>query len=105
MNPSDARNPAGKPDRRPHRALRTSGWLVAAALLLVPAVAMRFTPEVNWGPGDFVVFGILLLVTGLALELALRLVHRPAFRILAAVAVLSLFLWVWAELAVGVWFH
>ena len=33
-------------------------------LLLVPLVAMQFTDEVNWGPLDFVVAGVLLLSTG-----------------------------------------
>ena len=35
---------------------------MAALLLLTPAVAMRFTGEVNWGPSDFVVAAVLIAV-------------------------------------------
>ncbi|WP_448502794.1 hypothetical protein [Sphingomonas sp.] len=33
--------------------LRIVGWAIAAALLLAPLVAMRFTDQVVWGAGDF----------------------------------------------------
>ena len=48
--------------------------LAAAGLLMVPLVAMRFTSEVNWSVFDFIVAGVLLFGTGLAIELALRIV-------------------------------
>ncbi|MFS2018775.1 hypothetical protein ACEN88_19625 [Massilia sp. CT11-108] len=52
--------------------------LATLAILLVPAVAMRFTHEVNWGPGDFLVGGALLAGTGLAYVLTKRRVAgRP----------------------------
>lgn len=76
--------------------------LTVAFLLLIPFTAMQFTDEVNWGPFDFVVAGVLLLGTGLLCELVLRLVRSTRARIvLCGVLLLGLFL-VWAELAVGV---
>jgi hypothetical protein len=94
-------DPGHKPGPRgaPWRAI---AWLSALALLLAPLVAMQFTEEVSWRPGDFLVFGALLLLAGGAMELALRLIRRPRYRLLAVLAVLLAFLWVWAELAVGV---
>ena len=74
--------------------------LVAAALLLVPFTAMQFTSEVDWTLSDFIIMGILLFVTGLMIELALRKADR--YRVGAAVIIVALFLWFWAELAVGV---
>jgi hypothetical protein len=72
------------------------------AILLVPAVAMRFTDEVNWGPGDFLVAGALLAGTGLAYVLAKRrIARRPGRLLLGALLALGLLL-VWAELAVGI---
>ena len=32
---------------------RVALWGTVAALLTLPAVAMQFTHEVQWGPGDF----------------------------------------------------
>jgi uncharacterized membrane protein YgdD (TMEM256/DUF423 family) len=78
--------------------------LATVAILLVPAVAMRFTDEVNWGPGDFLAGGALLAGTGLAYVLTKRrIVTRPGRLLLGALLALGLLL-VWAELAVGI-FH
>ncbi len=76
--------------------------LSAAGLLLIPFIAMQFTAEVNWSLFDFLVMGTLLLVTGLGIELVLRKVKTVKNRVFLLLAVLALFLLVWAELAVGV---
>ncbi|MCS0615050.1 hypothetical protein NX783_20120 [Massilia kyonggiensis] len=76
--------------------------LATLAILLVPAVAMRFTNEVNWGPGDFLAAGALLAGTGLAYVLAKpRIAGRPGRLLLGGLLALGLLL-VWAELAVGI---
>ena len=82
--------------------LRRVLWLLAFAVLLVPAVAMQFTAEVNWGPEDFLVAALLIGLAGLGIELALRWWRAPRARLLAVAGVLFLFLLVWAELAVGI---
>lgn len=77
-------------------------WGVIATLILLPAIAMPFTAEVNWGPEDFVAAAILLGGTGLALEVAARVLVDPRKRVLAALAIIGTLLVVWAELAVGI---
>ena len=67
-------------------------------LLLIPFIAMRFTDEVNWTPLDFVVMGAMLLVTGLAIEVALRIVRQTWMRAAAVVVILLGFLTVWGGL-------
>jgi hypothetical protein len=74
----------------------------AMLLLFVPLLAMQFTNEVNWSWFDFIVAGVLLLGTGLACELVMRKVHKIEFRIALCAAILSAFLIIWAELAVGI---
>ena len=76
--------------------------LATLAILLVPAVAMRFTHEVNWGPGDFLVGGALLSGTGLAWVLARRRIAGTAGRVLLGGLLALGLLLVWAELAVGI---
>ena len=71
-------------------------------LLMVPLLAMQFTNEVNWTLSDFVVAGILLSVTGLAIELVLRNVKTTKNRLIFCGIVLLVFLVIWAELAVGI---
>lgn len=71
-------------------------------LLLIPLVAMQFTSEVNWTLGDFVVAGVLLLGTGLAIELVIRMVKNKENRILVIIGILIALLLVWIELAVGI---
>jgi hypothetical protein len=74
--------------------------LGTAGILLIPFVAMQFTEEVQWTLSDFIVMGSIIFVTGLLLDLALRKAGK--YRLLAAGAVLIGFLWLWAELAVGI---
>lgn len=71
-------------------------------LLLIPFVAMQFTNEVNWNIADFIIMGVLLLVTGLLCELVLRRVKSLTNRIIICGIVLFTLFLVWAELAVGI---
>ena len=87
-----------------HNIVRTVGWGTLVALLLVPAIAMLLTGEVNWGPGDFIVMGGLLLLLGLAVEFAFVKARGVIGRATLAGIALAAFLLVWAELAVGI-FH
>lgn len=87
---------------RPKRNLwRIIGWCGAAALVMLPAVAMQFTSEVNWTPGDFGFAAMLLGAFGLGVELAVRKSPDRFYRAGAAFALLSAFLVVWANGAVG----
>jgi len=76
--------------------------LVTASILLVPLVAMQFTEEVNWGLFDFAVMGALLFGTGLAYELVARKVANFAYRAAVGIAVVTAFLIVWINAAVGI---
>jgi hypothetical protein len=80
---------------------RLLGWGTAAALLLLPMVAMQFTDEVNWGPFDFVFVGLLFGSVGLAFELTVRASGNWAFRGGVAVTLAAAFLTVWINGAVG----
>jgi len=85
--------------RMPWRAI---GWGGAAALLALPFVAMQFTSEVVWTASDFVAFGVMLLMVGVPLELAVRMSPNWSYRAGAGLALLGAFLTVWANLAVGI---
>lgn len=74
--------------------------LAPLPLLLVPFVGMQFTNEVAWSLSDFIIGGLLLFAVGLGINFILRKV-APKFRIAFIIALLVLFLLVWAELAVG----
>ena len=74
----------------------------AAILLLIPFIVMQFTKEVNWALPDFAIAGTLLFGTGLLVELALRKAKNPNYRTVAIIAIVIIFLLIWAELAVGI---
>jgi hypothetical protein len=71
-----------------------------AVVLLIPLVTMQFAEGVNWTGSDFVVAGVVLFVTGLLLDVAWR--KGGKYRIPGVLVIGFLFLWLWAELAVGV---
>lgn len=76
--------------------------LFATLLLLLPLIAMQFTSEVNWTASDFVIGGILLYGFSFLLEFVLRRTAQSKNRVILVLAVLFLFVLIWAELAVGI---
>jgi len=86
---------------RTSNKLRVAAWSAAAGLLMLPAIAMQFTREVQWGPADFLVAALLIGGTGLVFELAVRARTGTAYRAGAAVALGTIFLTIWINLAVG----
>lgn len=81
---------------------RIAAWGCAALLLALPAVAMRFTDEVNWTAADFVFAGVLIGGVGLAAEFLLGRSASLSYRFGAALALLAAFLTVWVNAAVGI---
>ena len=81
---------------------RLAMWGGAAVLLLAPAVAMRFTREVDWGLADFAILAAMLIAACGAYELVVRATSRTAYRAAAGLAIAVAFLLLWAQLAVGV---
>lgn len=86
----------------PRRMWRIPLWGGLALVLLLPALAMQVTSEVNWTPLDFVVMGALLATLGFGIELTMRMVRGSWARICIGAAIVFVFLMIWAELAVGV---
>ena len=75
--------------------------LATALVLLVPLVAMKFTDEVRWNLVDFIAMGALLFTTASLAVVVSRKVPRER-RILIVVGFAIVFLYIWAELAVGI---
>lgn len=80
---------------------RVAGWSIPVILLIIPAVAMRFTSEVDWDAPDFIVMGALFGTIGLGIEYLMRQSSNSAYRIGAVVALVTAFLTIWINLAVG----
>lgn len=78
-------------------------WGIAAGLLLLPAIAMQLFPAsgVDWTGSDFVVMGLMLATACGLYELGAWLSGNPAYRAGFGLAVLTGFLTVWVNLAVG----
>ncbi|MCF8262241.1 MAG: hypothetical protein K9J12_15820 [Melioribacteraceae bacterium] len=86
-------------------SIRLKIWYVAfvtAAILMAPLIAMQFTNEVNWSVFDFIVMGILLFGTGITYVLISQISDRTAYRFAVGIAVVSGFLLIWINLAVGI---
>jgi hypothetical protein len=82
--------------RRPSSPWRLAGWGFIAVLLSVPAI-FRWP----WTLSDFVIMGVLLASVGLGIEFLVRLSGSLFVRLGAIMAVLTAFLTIWVNLAVG----
>lgn len=71
-------------------------------VLLIPVVAMQFTSEVRWGPGDFFVAGILLFGAGILTDLVLRKIKSKSMKTFVLAFIVIAMILVWVELAVGI---
>ncbi len=76
--------------------------IIVGILLLIPLIGMQFSDEIVWTTSDFLVMGILLLVTGLAIDLVLRKFPSTKSRVIFCGIILLFFFLIWAELAVGI---
>lgn len=74
---------------------------IVAILMLIPAIAMQYTKEVNWTILDFMVMGTLLLITSLVIEYSLKKIKNSNYKIVIIFGIVLVFLAIWAELAVG----
>ena len=82
---------------------RIAMWFVAALLLSLPAIAMKFFPDagVDWDARDFIIMGVMFALACGTIEVAARLSTDIAYRIGAIIATGTAFLTVWVNLAVG----
>ena len=71
-------------------------------VLLLPLISMQFSTEVNWTLFDFFAAFILLLVTGISIELVRLNCTNNRLRAIVIIAICLLIVTIWAELAVGI---
>lgn len=71
-------------------------------LLLIPLIAMQFSDAVNWTLSDFVVAGVLFCGAGIMCDFVLRKLKKSDYRSVIILALILIFLLIWAELAVGI---
>jgi hypothetical protein len=76
---------------------RLIGWSIPVVLLMVPMLA-----NWPWTASDFIVAGTMFAIVGGAFELAVRASGDRSYRGAAAVALVTAFLLVWVNLAVGI---
>jgi hypothetical protein len=81
---------------------RIVAWGTAAALILLPLLAMQVTDEVAWDLADFAFAGTLVVGVGVTYELAARMTRNSAYRAAVAVALAAAFVLVWVNAAVGI---
>lgn len=78
------------------------GIIAAATLLIlaIPLVAMQFTSAVAWTASDFIIMGAMIFAAGILMDVAFRKAGKYRKVLVSGIAVI--FLWLWAELAVGI---
>ena len=75
---------------------------IVGFLLLIPIIAMQLTDAVNWSFFDFIIMGIMLSITGLALGIIIKKIKYYKYRNIFIAIIIMVFLLIWAELGVGI---
>jgi len=74
---------------------RPLAWLLVAAALIAPAVAMRLTPEVRWTALDFAAAAVLLVGGGLVCEVFAWRVRNGVARLIFSLAIVAIVGLIW----------
>ena len=74
---------------------------IVGLLLLIPLIAMQLTDEVNWSFFDFIIMGVMLSITGLAIGIIIKKIKYSKYRNIFITMIIMIFLLIWAELGVG----
>lgn len=72
--------------------------IVIGLILLIPVFGNFYIEGWNWSFGDFIVMGMLLFVTGLAIDFAVRKFTITAHRVFAIFSIVVMFLLIWASM-------
>jgi len=90
-----------EPKNNGPRRIRLFAWGGAAALILLPVLAMKVVDASAWQIGDLPFALIMVAAVGIAFELALRIRASWTRRAGTSAALATAFLLVWGNLAVG----
>ena len=74
---------------------------IVGLLLLIPMIAMQLTDEVNWSFFDFIIMGVMLSITCLAIGIIIKTIKNYKYRNIFIAIIIMIFLLIWAELGVG----
>ena len=77
-------------------------YATALTFLAIPLIGMQFTNEINWSGFDFLIAGVLLIITAFGINTILNNVKLDSKRFLYIAIVLIVLILIWAELAVGI---
>ena len=88
----------------PKRPRRLTPYLIGLSLLVLPLVGNILSDEVNWSPLDFVVAAATIMLAVGLFDLIGRSVAPLSKRLPYYALVGALMLYLWAELAVGIFF-
>jgi hypothetical protein len=73
-------------------------------LLLIPLIGVMITDEINWSVFDFLMMGFLLTLLSAGINFVINCTTNFKKRILYIGILLLMFLLIWAELSVGIFY-
>ena len=74
-------------------------WGLPLAILALPAVAMRFTGEVDWSASDFAIMAMMLATTAAVIDFVTSRPWPRARKLAGTLLAIGTFVAIWAVLA------
>ncbi len=75
---------------------------ISTLILLIVYVASHYSSEVNWSLLDYVIMGVLLYGGSYLAHVLQRKITSPKMRVFALLGLFILIVFIWIELAVGI---
>lgn len=72
---------------------------IPALILMILFIIMQFSSEMKWDESDFIMVGVLLVIAGSVYEFLIK--KSGKYQVIAGYVIALLALWLYAELAVG----
>ena len=81
---------------------KNTSFLSPLLFLLIPLIGTLVSEEIQWSFFDFFIMGILILLLSFSIQQVLMKTKNTNYLILKIGAIFLVFLYVWIELAVGI---
>jgi len=79
--------------------------LITTLVLILATLGNIYVISFNWSILDFLIMGVMVFGGTLIIDIFIKRIKENKYRLIFSLLILLLFIYIWAELAVGLFFN